>query len=165
MLRGVFLTMSDTDSNVTYAARTRKQVPTIRRLRRSLRSRLSASASAPIRQRSAVPEMTSMRLSVPKPTREMLPAIAPAMTATSPSRVFHPIVKYSSRFPRRAICWRIASSIAPRIAPVRQGLQRCDRAIDFRFGFAASRLHIRLHNRVADWPKGAIWGGSGWGIK
>src|SRR5215469_4668380 len=62
--------------------------------------------------------------SVPKPTREILPAIAPAMTATSPSRVFHPIVKYSSRFPRRATCWRIASSIAPRIAPVQQGLQR-----------------------------------------
>src|SRR5215467_15286755 len=75
------------------------------------------------------------------------------------------VVKYSSRFPRRTICWRIASSIAPRIAPVQQGLQRCDRAIDFRSGFAASRLHIRLHNRVADWPKGAIWGGSGWGIK
>jgi hypothetical protein len=33
----------------------------------------------------------------------MLPAIAPATIATKPSRVFHAIVKYSSRFPRCAV--------------------------------------------------------------
>ena len=44
-----------------------------------------------------------MKLSIPKPTSEMLPAIPPAMTATKPSRLFQAIVKYSSRFPRSAI--------------------------------------------------------------
>jgi hypothetical protein len=34
-----------------------------------------------------------------KPTREMLPAISPATTATNPSTVFQAIVKYSSRRP------------------------------------------------------------------
>src|SRR5947208_10557152 len=51
-----------------------------------------------------------MKLSMPKPTREMLPAIAPATTATRPSRLFHAMVKYSSRFPRRATARRVVSN-------------------------------------------------------
>ena len=44
-----------------------------------------------------------MKLSIPKPTREMLAATTPAATAIKPSRLFHAIVKYSSRLPRWAI--------------------------------------------------------------
>jgi hypothetical protein len=40
-----------------------------------------------------------MKLSTPKPTSEMLPAIAPAMMATRPSSEFHAMVKYSSLRP------------------------------------------------------------------
>ena len=47
-----------------------------------------------------------MKLSIPKPTREMLPETAPAAIAIKPSREFHTIVKYSSRLPRWAIAWR-----------------------------------------------------------
>src|SRR5258705_5838094 len=35
-----------------------------------------------------------MKLSIPKPTSEMLPAIAPATTATTPSKAFHTIVGF-----------------------------------------------------------------------
>lgn len=31
--------------------------------------------------------------------------------------------------------------------------------------FAPRRLHIRLHNRPTDWPKGAISDGSEWKVK
>jgi len=31
--------------------------------------------------------------------------------------------------------------------------------------FAPRRLHIRLHNRPTDWPKGAISVGSEWTVK
>jgi hypothetical protein len=41
-------------------------------------------------------EGTSMKLSIPKPTSEMLPANQPAITATKPSATFHAIVKYAS---------------------------------------------------------------------
>lgn len=68
----------------------------------SLRSRFSASASTDILQSSTVPEVTSMKLSIPNPPREMLPASNPETMATRPSRVFHPIVKYSRDFPRCA---------------------------------------------------------------
>jgi hypothetical protein len=40
-----------------------------------------------------------MKLSIPKPTSEMLPAIAPATMATKPSKAFHAMVKYSSLRP------------------------------------------------------------------
>jgi colicin import membrane protein len=50
--------------------------------------------------------VASPKLSTPKPTREMLPAAAPARIAIRPSNVFHPIVKYSRRLPRAAQCWR-----------------------------------------------------------
>src|SRR5579863_2699687 len=83
-----------------------KQMPTILRLSFSFRSRLSTSESTDILQSSVVPEVTSMKLSIPKPTREMLPATIPAQTAISPSREFQAIVKYSSRLPRCAIAWR-----------------------------------------------------------
>jgi len=51
-----------------------------------------------------------MKLSIPKLTSEMLPAIPPAMTAAKPSRLFQAIVKYSSRFPRSAIVFRVAAN-------------------------------------------------------
>ena len=49
-----------------------------------------------------------MKLSMPKPTREMLPAIVPAMTATKPSRVFHAIGNIPVAF--RAEQWLCGSS-------------------------------------------------------
>src|SRR5258708_23322425 len=42
-----------------------------------------------------------MKLSMPNPMRDTLPATAPAITATNPSKVFQPMVKYSSLRPRR----------------------------------------------------------------
>src|SRR5580765_4207520 len=79
-----------------------KQTPTIRKEVRSFRSRSASLSSTDIRHSKVAPEMTSMKLSMPKPTREMLPARAPANMATRPSRVFHPMVKYSSRLPCQA---------------------------------------------------------------
>src|SRR2546422_7232433 len=75
-----------------------KQKPTILRLSFSFRSRLSTSASTDILQSNVAPDVTSMKLSIPKPTSEMLPASTPAATAIKPSRVFHTIVKYSAAF-------------------------------------------------------------------
>ena len=46
-----------------------------------------------------------MKLSIPKPASEMLPAIAPATAATRPSNAFHAMVKYSSLRP-----WRTAAA-------------------------------------------------------
>src|SRR5207244_8917609 len=83
-----------------------KQKPTILRLSFSFRSRLSTSASTDILQSNVAPDVTSMKPSTPKPTREILPASTPAATPIKPSRVFHTIVKYSSRLPRWAIAWR-----------------------------------------------------------
>jgi hypothetical protein len=58
-----------------------------------------------------------MKLSIPNPTREMLPANKPATTATNPSRAFHAMVKYSSLRPRRTIVERsrIAVSAMPAV--------------------------------------------------
>src|SRR5262245_525198 len=78
-----------------------KQTPTMRSVIASMRSRFSSSTSAESRHRSAAPEVTSIRLSKPKPTSAMLPAISPDRIATSPSREFHAMVKYSIRRPRR----------------------------------------------------------------
>ncbi len=72
-------------------ARARKQTPTILRLNLSFRSRLSASASTDMRQRSVAPDVTSMRLSIPKPTSETLPATTPAAIPMRPSKLFHAI--------------------------------------------------------------------------
>jgi hypothetical protein len=65
----------------------------------SFRSRSRTRASTDIRQSKTDPDVTSMKLSIPKPTREILPAISPATTAVNPSAVFQAIVKYSSRRP------------------------------------------------------------------
>lgn len=59
-----------------------------------------------IRHSKTDPDVTSMKLSIPKPTREMLPATTPAMTATKPSRVFQTTVKYSSFRPWRTTAER-----------------------------------------------------------
>jgi hypothetical protein len=93
---------------LTYAASARKLTPTARNVSRSIRSRRRSSASIAMRHNKAAPELTSIKLSTPNPTREMLPASAPAPTATNRSRLFHPIVKYSSR---RLRCARAARSI------------------------------------------------------
>ena len=44
-----------------------------------------------MRHRSAEPDATSIKLSTPKPTSEMLPAAVPAATAIRPSRLFQAI--------------------------------------------------------------------------
>lgn len=101
---------SETPSYVTYTARAMKQAPTILILSRSFLSRLPSSASTDILHSRVAPEVTSIKLSIPNPTSEMLPAIAPAITATRPSRLFQAMVKYSSRFPRRASVLRVVTN-------------------------------------------------------
>jgi len=56
------------------------------------------------------PDVTSIKLLMSKPTRAMLPENTPATTPTSPSKLFHAIVKCSKCFPRRAIAWRFIVS-------------------------------------------------------
>src|SRR6476659_6534677 len=46
------------------------------------------SESTDMRHKTATPDVTSIKLSTPNPASEMLPANAPATTATMPSRVF-----------------------------------------------------------------------------
>jgi len=87
-----------------------KQNPTILRLSRSFRSRFCRSASTDILQSKVAPDVTSIKLSNPKPTSEMLPATSPAVTPTRPSRLFQATVKYSSRFPRWAIARRVGTN-------------------------------------------------------
>src|SRR5689334_21650750 len=82
-----------------YAESPRKQMPTIFRVSRSFCSRLSSSAMADKRHNTATAEVTSIKLSTPKPTRETLPAMIPVANAANPSRQFHPMVRYSSRLP------------------------------------------------------------------
>src|SRR6266487_2006552 len=79
---------SDTLSKATYDARARKQIPTIRRLSRSFRSRVCSWASTDILQSNTAPDVTSMKLSIPKPIREMLPAITPAWSTVAALRFF-----------------------------------------------------------------------------
>jgi hypothetical protein len=120
---------TETASQVTYTARAMKQVPTILILNRSFLSRLSSSASTDILHSSVAPEVTSMKLSIPKPTSEMLPAITPAMTATNPSRLFQPIVKYSSRLPRSTTVLRVAANSVTARAYQYWGGLRCRTAL------------------------------------
>src|SRR5579864_7226224 len=82
------------------AARRRKQRPTIRSARFSLRSRCAIFMSTDIRPSRAQPDASSIRLSAPNPSREMLPAATPAQTATAASIAFQAIVRYSSLRPR-----------------------------------------------------------------
>ena len=61
-------------------------------------------------------EVTSIKLSIPKPTSEILPAIRPAAVAMRPSAAFHAIVKYSSLFPRCTTAGRSNSKVSPMFA-------------------------------------------------
>src|SRR5215467_5048408 len=72
----------------------------MRTLRRSSRSRCCTSASTCILHSRVAPDVISMKLSIPNPNNQMLPAMASKTMATTPSRLFHAIVKYSNRFPR-----------------------------------------------------------------
>jgi hypothetical protein len=83
-----------------------KQPPTTFTLNLSFCSRLFTSASTVIRQSNVAPETTSIKLSIPKPTREMLPEAVPATIAIKHSKLFHAIVKYDSHVPRLAMVWR-----------------------------------------------------------
>src|SRR6266571_3243929 len=56
-----------------------------------------------MRHSRAPAEVTSIKLSMPKPTSAMLPANTPAITDSTPSRLFQAIVKYSNRLPLRTI--------------------------------------------------------------
>src|SRR5580765_7141061 len=98
-------------SVATYAASARKHAPTIFSVRASRRSRWQWSVSADIRHSSAAPDVTSMKLSTPNPTSDTLPASAPVVTPTRPSRLFQIIVKYSRRRARSASDARSAGSV------------------------------------------------------
>src|SRR6266446_4093804 len=100
-----------------YAASRRKQTPTILSARLSFSSRRCTCASTDILHSKTDPEVTSMKLSIPKPRGEMLPAIAPATTATRPSQAFHALVKYSSLRPCRttAVRSKMAVSAIPAV--------------------------------------------------
>src|SRR5438552_6076147 len=78
------------------SASARKQTPTTRKLSRSARSRSDSLMSAYSRHNNIPPDVTSITLSNPKPTKAMLPAKSPATMATTPSRLLYAIVKYSS---------------------------------------------------------------------
>jgi hypothetical protein len=98
-----FRSRSAMEPYAVYAASPRKQTPTILSVRRSVLSRFSALAMLDKHHSRATAEVTSIKLSTPNPTRETLPAMIPATTAASPSKMCHPMVRYSSRLPRRAI--------------------------------------------------------------
>src|SRR5215469_9686627 len=100
---------SSTDSTPIYAASSKKQIPTMRSVRRSFSSRRDASGSTDIRQSRAAPEVTSIKLSKPKPVSEILLAIAPSVSANKPSTAFHATVRYSRFRPLRTIRARLAN--------------------------------------------------------
>jgi len=87
-------------TKATYTESARKQAPTILSVKRSFFSRLPSSAMTDSRHSNATADVTSIKLSTPKPTREILPEIIPVVNAASPSKLFHPMVKYSRRLPR-----------------------------------------------------------------
>ena len=121
----LFLARSNTASQATYRARARKHAPTILRVSLSFRSRFTMSASTDMRQSSVAPDVTSMKLSIPKPTSEMLPASAPATIPTKPSRLFQIIVKHSRRFPRSAALSRkVGMSFMDRTSVARSSFTR-----------------------------------------
>jgi hypothetical protein len=125
-------TRSEIDSYVMYVASARKQTPTILSATLSFLSRRSTSKSTDILQSNAAPDVTSIKLSIPNPTREMLPAIPPARIATSPSRLFHAIVKYSSRLARPTI---LSRSVV--CSMTRKNRKFCQRVETLSAGFAA----------------------------
>ena len=59
-------------------------MPTIRKLGLSFRSRARSSNSAAILYNNVAPDVTSMKLSIPKPSSEMLPVTASAKTCYQP---------------------------------------------------------------------------------
>src|SRR6266852_3428342 len=93
-------------------ARHKKLMPTTCTARLSFNSRRRMSASTDILHSKTDPDVTSMKLSIPKPTSEMLPAIAPATTATRPSNAFQAIVKYSSLRPCRTTAVRSKMAVS-----------------------------------------------------
>jgi hypothetical protein len=90
-------------TKATYTESATKQAPTILSVKRSFFSRLPSSAITDNRYSNATAEVTSIKLSTPKPTREILPEIIPVVNAANPSKLFHPMVKYSRRLPRLAM--------------------------------------------------------------
>src|ERR1022692_2062866 len=89
-----------------YNASVTKHQPTIRNVIRSTCSRRDRFKSWRSRQSNATPDATSITLSRPKPIRDTDPAITPATMETRPSTLLYPMVKYSSRWPRRTRSWR-----------------------------------------------------------
>ena len=81
-------------------------MPTTLNARLSFHSRRSTSESTDMRHNNAEPDITSMKLSSPNPTRETLPATAPKLIASNPSIAFQTMVKYSSLRPRCAAAAR-----------------------------------------------------------
>src|SRR5882724_2597692 len=132
-----------------YAASRRKQTPTVLRAFLSFSSRRCTSASTDILHSKTDPDVTSMKLSIPKPTSEMLPAIAPATTATRPSNAFHPIVKYSSLRPRwmTVVRSRTVLSLIPTLYNVEP------RASAFAASLASCNECQRLGDRI-HWEEG-----------
>ena len=98
------VTRAFTASNATYAANRKRDTPTIRRAECSscsMRSDESVRLSAERRQINTNPDAHSTKLSIPNASSAMLPARAPAPTATKPSIMFQATVMYSSERPRR----------------------------------------------------------------
>src|SRR6266852_8550763 len=93
-------------------ARHKKLMPTTCTARLSFNSRRRMSASTDILHSKTDPDVTSMKLSIPKPTSEMLPAMTPTATATRPSKAFHAMVKYSSLRPRRTTAVRSKMAVS-----------------------------------------------------
>ena len=99
------MTSALTASNATHAASRKSESATslwARWSSRSISSGSRARRSARSRQIRMSPEVVSTKLSMPKPSRATLPAASAAATETTPSTMFQPTVRYSSRSPR----WR-----------------------------------------------------------
>src|SRR5882724_4838140 len=125
-----------------YAASRRKQTPTILSARLSFSSRRCTCASTDILHSRTDPDVTSMKLSIPKPTSEMLPAIVPATTATRPSMAFHAIVKYSSFRPCRTTAVRSKMAVSGIPAVYNVARPRLGRACS-EFGLASWAMNIK----------------------
>ena len=122
------LTRDLTASKVTYAARSRKLTPTIFKARRSACRALRPRRSARKRQSKMPPDDVSMKESTPKPIRAMLPLTTPLPTATTPSIMFQPIVKYSRRIPRCSCGIRPSACVAMDLSYLTITLARGDRS-------------------------------------
>jgi len=66
----------------------------------------------------AAPDINSIKLSIPNPTREILPAMAPRVIANKPSTAFHAMVKYSRFRPRCEADARRARIVLSLTSPV-----------------------------------------------